>query len=363
MNLERLIRRTRHVQSIPAPTFAEGARAAWFLQELIQVGIISTEQDPVGNVYARIEGGEAPPVVISAHLDTVFPMETPLRSRRTADQLIGPGIGDNAVGLAALLELAEDLSDSPAPGDVWLVANVGEEGLGNLIGMRQVVKRFGEQVSAYVVIEGMALGHIYHCGLPVQRFRISAAGSGGHSWIHAGRGSAIHALVQIAHALLELPLSKSPQTTLNIGVIAGGSSVNSIASDARLQIDLRSENQGNLDDIVEGVNRIVQEFESDEVTLSVEPIGERPGGGLPEDHPLVQAACRALEKAGESRCQLDQGSTDASVPLSQGMPAVCVGLTRGGGAHSMDEYIEITPISLGYQALLSLIYEAFNIIP
>jgi acetylornithine deacetylase/succinyl-diaminopimelate desuccinylase-like protein len=361
MDLERLIERTIAIQSIPAPTFSEGARAAWIHKEFGNITVFKPEQDPIGNVYLRIPGGDKPPLIITAHLDTVFPNETVLQIQRSTDCIYGPGIGDNSLSLGVLLELAEDLTHQPLPGDVWLVANVGEEGLGNLLGMRQVVSRFGAEVTGYIVLEGMSLGHIYYRGLSIQRFRISAEGPGGHSWIHSNRPSAIHVLARISDALLKLELSEKPKSTLNIGLFHGGTTINSIAGKAYIELDLRSETPARLEHLVLAVNELISSFEIKDITLTLEGIGERPGGSLDTDHPLLKAAKQALNHIGEADIQLEIGSTDANVPLSMGLPAICIGLTRGGGAHSLEEYIEIPPITHGYEALLKTIEIAFEV--
>jgi tripeptide aminopeptidase len=360
MELERLIERAIAIQSIPAPTFSEGARAAWIHKELSKLDLDPPEQDPIGNVYFRLPGGEKHPIIITAHLDTVFPMETSLEIQRSSDIIRGPGIGDNSLSLAVLLELAEDLSVMDLPGDVWLVANVGEEGLGNLIGMRQVVSKFGEQVTAYLVLEGMSLGHIYHKGLSVRRFRVSAEGPGGHSWIHNARPSAIHTLVRISQAILNIELPAFPKTTLNIGLFHGGTTINSIARQAYFDLDLRSETEEALNHLTHKVTDILSSSETREITIKAQGIGERPGGTLPLSHPLLEAARQALRSAGETNIRFEVGSTDANVPLSMGLPALCMGLTLGGGAHSLDEYIEIPPIKKGYQSIIHLIQLAFQ---
>ncbi len=219
--------------------------------------------DEVGNVYARLPGsGSSRPLVVSAHLDTVFPLSTDLHvTRRSSNPgaaptnveglalstVEGPGIGDNSLGVAGLFGLLWELNSSSAqiagstlPGDIWLVANVGEEGLGNLCGMRAVVDRFGDRPLAYLIVEGMALGQIYHRGLGVQRYRITVDTPGGHSWVDYGRPSAIHVLGEIIYRLSNLSLPRVPRTTLNIGTISGGTSINTIAAHAQLELDLRS---------------------------------------------------------------------------------------------------------------------------
>jgi len=360
MILERLLERTLEIQSIPAPTFSEGARAAWFHKELDSIKPDIAEQDPIGNVYFRIPGGNRNPVVVTAHLDTVFSMDVALTCQRSSERISGPGIGDNSIGVASLLELASDLLEANPPGDIWLVANVGEEGLGNLLGMRHVVSKFVDQVTAYIVIEGMALGHIYHRGLPVRRYQISAEGPGGHAWIHNQRPSALHTLIKLSQRLIEIKLSTSPKTSLNIGTMHGGTTINSIARSSFLELDLRSEDNDTVEALAHRIEQVVREFESEEISVKIRSIGDRPGGGIPIDHPLVEAAKQALKASGITQIKLEAGSTDASAPLSEGFPAVCVGITRGGDAHSMDEFIEIAPIISGYQSILNLIQMAFQ---
>src|SRR3990170_2626216 len=360
MDLSRLTKHALEFQAIPAPTFEESERAGLVLDAFRAAGLEQAEFDRLGNVLARVPGGSRPPVVLSAHLDSVFAREGYRPARRVGDRLVGPGIGDNAIGLSALVEIPHHLTGDSLPGDLWLVADVCEEGHGNLRGMRQIVERFGSNVSAYIVLEGMALGHVYHGALPVLRYRVEARTQGGHSWIHAGRPSAIGALIEIGAELGSLRLPEKPRTTLNIGTIRGGTSVNSIASEASLDLDLRSESVESLLQLGERVERTVRSHGSREVRIEIERTGERPSGSLATDHPLVRAALTAFQEVGV-RCVLETGSTAASIPLSLGLPAVCVGLTQGGNAHTREEYVEIQPLRQGFQALLRLIAGAYHL--
>ena len=359
MDLDRWIENTLQIQSIPAPTFSEAQRAQYLKDALLRAGLPDVEQDDLGNIYAHIAGGKAPALVVTAHLDTVFPLDTPIESARSEQHLAGPGIGDNAVALAALIELAHDLPAAHLAGDVWLVANVAEEGLGNLRGMHAVVDRFADKVSAYIVLEGMVLGHVYHRGLPVKRYRIGALTAGGHSWIHAGRPSAIHTIMELGTQLLALPLPDDPRTTLNIGHVKGGTTVNTIAAAAHIEIDLRSDDPEALASLARQVEQLARNHRKPGFEIEIEVIGERPGGSIAADHPLVRAACQALEEVGGETIFLQAGSTDASAPLSRGIPAVCVGLTRGSDAHSLEERIQIEPLPRGFAALLELIHASF----
>ena len=355
VELSEFIQNALAIQSIPAPTFHEQARGAYLTQTFSNLHLSDVQIDSTGNVLAKISGGDRTPIVICAHLDTVFPVETPLDVSQTKQYIRGPGIGDNALGLAALIELAKFFHETPPQRDIWLVGTVGEEGLGNLRGMKAIVDSFQDRVAAYIVIEGMALGHIYNRGLPVVRYKIEAFCQGGHSWIHAGRQSAIHALINLSSELLTIPHPRVPKTTLNIGIIQGGSSINSIASDAFIEIDVRSEDQSQADLIEMEIRRICSNFRTEDLDIRFDEIGRRPGGELDPDHHLIQAALHAYAEIAEVDCVLETGSTDASYPLSLGLPAVCVGITRGGDAHTLNEYIEIKPIQSGFSALTHLI--------
>lgn len=363
--VEPLVDLTIAIQQIPAPTFREAQRAAYIRDQFLKEGLSDVFTDEIGNVFARIPGkGQASELVISAHTDTVFPESSDLSVVRTKDKVIGPGIGDNALGTAGLFGLLWSLRERglKLPGDLWLVANVGEEGLGDLCGMRAVVNRFGDTPLAYVIIEGMALGQIYHRGLCVKRYRISVETPGGHSWVDYGKPSAIHEIAEIINKLNSLHIPDQPRTSINIGVISGGTSVNTIASEASLELDLRSEDVSALEDLVRQVEHLVESANRPGETfvqVSAELIGQRPVGELPKDHPLVHLAHRCLEGQG-IQANTNIGSTDANIPLSKGYPAICVGLTYGGGAHSSKEYIQTAPIAQGMNQLTALVVGAFT---
>ncbi|MFP3855116.1 MAG: M20/M25/M40 family metallo-hydrolase [Anaerolineales bacterium] len=355
MEFERLIRNTNAIQRIPAPTFNEDQRAEHMHNSFKAVGVEVVEMDPAGNVYARLGNGSGKPLVISAHLDNVFSGDTIKPATRRDNRLYGPGVGDNAVALAGLLEIAHDYLSNDSQHPIWLVANVGEEGLGNLLGMQHIIERFGDGALAYIVIEGMALGHIYHQGLPVRRFRIHASTEGGHAWIHAGRPSAIHELIEFGRALLHLRRPRTKTLSVNLGLIEGGTSVNSIASHASMDLDLRSTDASALENWINKMERLLRQAQTDQIQLRVEAIGHRPAGRIEQNHPLVQLAVDSLTEAGVPLAGLEAGSTDASLPLSFGLPAICIGLTNGGDAHSQNEFIELEPLAAGYQALTGLI--------
>jgi tripeptide aminopeptidase len=356
------------IQQIPAPTFREENRAAFVRDRFEREGLCDVTIDSVGNVYARLPSGSLPDssvpylsLVVTAHLDTVFPLATSLTAVREVDRISAPGIGDNSLGVAGLFGLVWLLrrGSYSLPGDVWLVANVGEEGLGDLRGMKAVIDRFGDQPQAYIVLEGMSLGWVYNRGLGVQRYRITVRTPGGHSWIDYGRPSAIHELAQLIIQLNNLSLPEQPRTTLNVGVIQGGTSINTIAAEAYLELDLRSEEVRTLERLVEQVERLVSESNQTDVEVSAQIIGQRPAGEISPDHPLVRLALSCLEAQG-LQPHINIGSTDANIPLSRGLPAICIGLTHGGGAHTTGEYILTQPIAQGLAQLLEVVKGALT---
>ena len=347
------------IQQIPAPTFHEAERAAFVQTQFEAAGLPELFQDELHNVYGRYPSSHPSPfypVIITAHTDTVFPPGTDLTARRDGRIIYGPGIGDNAVGVAGILTLARTLLayDFRCPADIWFVANVGEEGLGDLRGMRRVVERFGGEAT-YIVVEGGLYGQISHRGIGVRRYRIQVETAGGHSWGNFGRPSAIHVLGRLIAALDKLRPPRQPKTTYNVGVVEGGTSVNTIAQKASLLLDLRSESAAALADLVAAVQLLVQQVaRPPEIRVTMEMIGRRPSGGIPAETPLVQWAEAALRFVGRPQPHFITSSTDANIPLSLGYTAVCVGLAESGHAHRLDEYLDTRHLPAGMGQLLLL---------
>ena len=359
---QRVLDLAAEIQQIPAPTFSEQERAVFLHNRFQLEGLEDVSRDELGNVIARIPGhGQANPVILSAHSDTVFPKDTNLALVKESTRWQGPGIGDNSLGIASLFGLHWSIQslDLTLPGDIWLAANVGEEGMGNLIGMQAIVERFGREVLAYIVLEGMLLGYVYHRGLGVKRYLIEVATAGGHSWGDHGLPSAIHEMAALVQQLARIRLPKDPRTSLNAGVIRGGVSVNTIAPRAEIELDIRSEEVGQLNKLAHKVQQLVEAANRDGVQVKIELVGERPVGAIPIDHPLVQAAVAVLEELGVPT-ELSIGSTDANVPLSLGYPAVCLGLTRGGLSHTVDEYIHTEPLQEGLAQIVALVRRLFE---
>lgn len=349
---------TERIARIPAPTGDEAARSDVVAGEFTKRGF-SVDVDDLGDVVATLPGTGAsspPPLLVAAHLDTVFAKETPLVVSRGDGTLHGPGIGDNTLSVAALLVLPELLTragESPtAP--VLLAANVGEEGLGNLRGMRAVMDARPD-IGAAIAVEGHNLGRVTHIAVGSRRLRLRAVGPGGHSWGDFGQPSAIHALSRLIAELDRLPLPQTPKTTLNIGVISGGVSVNTIAPEATCLLDLRSVEAESLEKIAAKVNAAIAVASRDGVTVTAELLGERPAGIVALNSPVIRIATEALRALGFEPA-FDASSTDANVPIGRGVPAVCIGLTTGGNVHREDEFIHIAPVAdgLAQLALLTL---------
>lgn len=351
------LNRALAIQQISAPTFHEDRRAAYIEAQFKALNLAQVETDSVCNVYGRLPGKQsgAKGILISAHTDTVFAADTDLNTRSEQGVVFGPGLGDNSMGVAGLLALIQFLRESqltPAT-DLWLVATSREEGLGDLQGMKSAFNKLQDRVGMVINLEGLAFGHVYHAGIAVRRLHITVTAEGGHSWLHFGRPSAVHGLVELGARITHLQPPQSPRTTFNIGMIEGGKAINVIATTASMWLDLRSEDPGALETVEQQVRDDIESLTKEDLQFSVEIVGDRPAGHLSPDHPLVEGALAALEHVG-IRGALETGSTDANVPLAAGCPAVTIGITRGGNAHRLDEYVEIAPIELGLRQLILL---------
>jgi tripeptide aminopeptidase len=350
---------TALIAAVPSPTGEESAKSL-LVERLFATAGLATERDDIGDVVSVIPGGQpsragTPRLVVAAHIDTVFPIGTPLEVKRSADRLSGPGVGDNSVAVAAAIKLAELFriaGEAPAV-DVLLTGNVGEEGLGNLRGIREVLASRSD-IGAVVALEGHNLGRVTHVAVGSRRFRIAVKGPGGHSWGDFGRPNAIHGLSKLIAELDAIPLPRSPKTTLNVGMISGGVSVNTIAPDASCLLDLRSIDESALRRLSDRVTRLVDRSNrGDGVVYTAESIGERPAGVVAADSPIVQIAASSLAALGLEP-SFDASSTDANVPIAAGIPAVCIGLTTGGNVHRVDEFIDVEPVSKGVTQLALL---------
>jgi tripeptide aminopeptidase len=320
----------------PAPTFGEGARLDW-LERRLEDAPGARRRDAAGNlVWSWGEG--RPQVVVAAHVDTVFPADTPLEIRREGDALVGPGVGDNAAAVAVAVAVVERLlaAATLAPGAV--VFTVAEEGLGNLGGARAACEEL--EPAAFIALEGHLLESVLVDAVGSVRARMRVQGPGGHSWSDRGSPSAIHALLDLAAALRDLGTGEAP---VNVGLIGGGRSVNAIADAAEAVVERRAVEQAPLDAFVAALDGLHVDAP---LRLEVERLGDRPGGSLPRDAPLLAAALAAREALGLPLAT-GAGSTDANAALARGIPALCLGVSYGSGMHSLDERIDAPSLELG----------------
>lgn len=357
---QRVLELAIQIQQIAAPTFAEGPRGEFVRDLFVKENLDDVSMDSLGNVYARLVGKQknAKALIVSAHLDTVFPAGTKLQVKQEAGKVFGPGIGDNSIGVAALFGILWGIRERKIEmkHDLWFVANVGEEGLGDLRGMRGVVERFGADGLGYLILEGLALGHVYHRAIGVRRYRIAAKTRGGHSWSDYGQPSAVHELAAMVTQLAQMRLPREPRTTMNVGTIQGGTGVNVLAAEAKCELDLRSEDPAVLKKVVAQVEDVILHWNHEGVKIQAEIIGERPAGAIPQEHALVMLAVNCLQAQG-LEATLTTGSTDANIPLSKNIPAVVMGVTTGGGAHTLGEYIDVEPIEKGMESLVRFVSE------
>ncbi|HXB27976.1 MAG TPA: M20/M25/M40 family metallo-hydrolase [Gemmatimonadaceae bacterium] len=358
------------VSEIAAPTGEEQRRAAWIARRFTALGLSDIRSDAAGNVIGRRRGVRAlPAVAVCAHLDTVFPRGTAVRVRQDGELLLGPGIGDNGRGLAAMLALAEEIDGVRLQTDrpIDFVATTGEEGTGDLRGAKAFF-RSREDVAAAIALDGAGDERIVHRGLGSRRYRIVYRGPGGHSWAAFGVVNPVHAAGTAIAKLASIIVPREPRTTLSVGRVGGGIAVNAIADEAWLEVDLRSTTVRMLDRYEREVRLAVRAAEIEEnarratgsppLSCAVETIGDRPCGDVPADHPLVLSAIDATRLIGREP-ELSTASTDANVPISLGVPAIAIGAGgRGGDAHTPGEWFDNTSGTIGLARALTIVVAA-----
>ena len=348
---------------IPAPTFLEQERAAWFADQFRSLGW-ETVIDRAGNVVAT--AGEPPYIALTAHLDTVIAPRSKDDIKAEADgRFYGPGVSDNGAGLAALLAVArvwKSCANLPEfPRGLLLAANVCEEGEGNLLGMRHLCKNAAgaRPIDAFIVVDGANTDHITNRALGSRRFEVTFSGPGGHSWSDFGMVNPLHALCRAVTLFSETRLDGGPKSAINVGLIEGGSSVNAIAQTARAKVDIRSESNSRLDELVDALSVVVERARDIENKASVvgrllakmREIGSRPAAALPDGAPILQYI-RAVDAHLGVRSHLDTSSTDANIPLSLGIPAIGIGAGgAGGGAHTTQEWYRPDARDLGLKRI------------
>jgi len=365
------------ITEVPAPPFKEAARAA-MLKRLLSAAGLRVSTDSLGNIIGERPGlARNDIVMVVAHLDTVFAAGTDVRVRRSGARLIAPGITDNGTGLAALVALARALQDARIKPrhTILFVADVGEEGEGNLRGMRKLVETYRDRLRAVIAIDGAGTDFVTTSALASRRVEVSVTGPGGHSWSDFGMPNPINAASRAIARFVVLRVPDDPRTTYNVGEIAGGTSVNSIPYRASFKVDMRSEQESEIDKIEAALRAAVQAGLEEEnstsrrngangqLNVKFRTLGIRPGGELPENSPLL-AAVREADRMIGNRSRLERSSTDANIPLSLGIPAIAIGAGGlSGGAHSLDEWYDPTGREIGLQRALLIILGAAGLEP
>ena len=337
------------INEVPSPPFHEAERAKYYQQKLEEAGLADVRMDQEGNVYGVFKGsGAGPRIFVSAHLDTVFAAGTDVTVREKDGKLYAPGIADNARGLAAILSVIRALKGTGVKtvGDIIFGGDVGEEGLGDLRGVKAFFRE-NTDVDGYITVDGVKEQIITYLCTGSRRYEITYRGSGGHSWNAFGLPSAIHALGRAIAKISEIRTPSQPKTTFTVGTITGGTSVNSIAAEASMLLDMRSAKEEELKKLESAVMVLLDEaaaeenarWDSDDIKVEIKLVGDRPAGEQAPDAPIVQAAWAATEAIGLVPEFGPASSTDANLPLSMGIPAIRI---CGGGAeghnHSLDEW-------------------------
>jgi len=356
--------------SVPATPFCEHERAEYLSRKFIDLGLTEVEIDDEGNCLGLLKGSSPTPLlVVSAHLDTVFTADTDFTVTRRGGKLFAPGIADDGCGLAALIAIALAIQNEQIriEGSILFVGTVGEEGEGNLRGVRHLFTkgRWASQIEAFLSFDGPGLDRITNRALGSHRYRVQITGPGGHSWGDFGLPNPVHAIGRAISRLAGYPAPKEPRTTFNVGRIEGGTSINSIPSHASMEVDLRSAAERELQRLDAFFRRAMREAVDEEnatrrtgdppLNLKVDLIGERPTGETRADSPLVEVALEATRVLGITP-RLDQSSTDSNLPISLGIPAITLGAGGSSGAsHSLDEWYDPRERDLGLKRGLLVI--------
>jgi len=369
---DRFVEELVQLTEIPAPPFGEAARASTYMAMLRDAGLTNVEMDQIGNVMGLRPGtGEAPLLAVAAHLDTVFPEGTEVKVRRDGNRLRAPGIGDDTAGLATLLAVARALNEAEleTESDLLFIGNVGEEGAGDLRGVKHLFRdgKYKDQIGGFISVESGGQSTITTGALGSLRYRVTFKGPGGHSYGAFGLVNPAYAMGNAIRKVSAIAVPETPKTTFNIGIVEGGTSVNSIPFETSMVVDMRSESRDELEKLVESFLDLVDEAVEEENTarsisegqieLEMTLIGDRPSGQTSESTNIVRFAVAAFEAFG-IRPTFRISSTDANVPISLGIPAITIGRGGlGGRSHSLDEWVDIErePTVRGIQVVLTTI--------
>lgn len=351
---------------IPAPSFKEEVRGKELQRVFTQLGLENVRIDRVGNVLGSYPGAAPHPhLVIAAHLDTVFPEGTDVKVKRDGNILHGPGIGDDCRGLAVLVAIVREMKKAgvQTPGTVTFVANVGEEGLGDLRGVKELFNTtLKGQIDNFISIDGTGV-HVTNVAVGSHRYRMTFKGPGGHSFGAFGMANPMGAMGRAIAKIQEIQVPRQPKTTFNVGTIGGGTSVNSIPFEGWMEIDMRSSDPASLADvdakIQKAIDLSVQEENArwgkpGQITVEKKLVGDRPAGNTPENSPIVRAGLASATSLGFS-VNLGEGSTDSNIPMSMKIPAITIGGGgRGREAHALTESFDTTDAWQGTQHAMLL---------
>ena len=357
---------------IPAPPFGEAVRGEWLAGKFRELGLSDVHRDEVGNVFGIDDGQNASFVALSAHIDTVFPAGTPLNVRQQGNRLYGPGVSDNGAGVTAMLGIVAAIRAAGVrhPLPFLFIGNVGEEGEGDLRGMRHIFStpRWRDSISYNLVLDGAGAETVVAEALGSRRFEVIVRGPGGHSWSDFGAPNPIVVLARAIETFTAVPVSASPKTTFNIGTIRGGTSVNSIPESASMRVDIRSTSMGEMERLEQALRQALERAVQEE-TLATEKrgpsprrpfglsyelveIGNRPAGELDASARMLQVI-RAVDAQLGNVAQIQRASTDANIPLSLGRQAIAIGGGgSGGGAHTLQEWFDCSGRELGLKRIL-----------
>ena len=357
---------------IPAPPFGEIARGEWLKERFRELGLKDVQADEVGNIFGILPGAGKQVVALSAHMDTVFPAGTPLNIHQEGNRLYGPGVSDNSAGVTALLAIAGALQSVGITPDSSIVffGNVGEEGEGDLRGMRHIFSnpRWRDSIHYSVVLDGAGSDTIVAEALGSRRFEVIVRGPGGHSWSDFGAPNPILVLARTLHAFAQTPVPSSPKTTFNVGVIRGGTSVNSIPESASMRVDIRSTSMAEMERLETSLRHALLAATEEEaqasqrhnpsqrrsagLTHELVPIGSRPAGEL-DPNARILKVIRAVDAHLGNAAQIQRASTDANIPMSLGREAIAIGGGGvGGGAHTLQEWFDASGRELGLRRIL-----------
>ncbi len=353
-----VLARTIELARVPAPTGAEHERAALIATWWRDEGFADVALDAAGNCWARARTGEGGALVLGAHLDTVFSAEVDHTPTLRDGRLTGPGVGDDTVALAALGPLGRLVAQLEGPRPIWLLATVGEEGLGDLAGARHAVAAPPAELGAFVALEGNYLGRIASVGVGSRRLRVTLEGPGGHAWERSSAPSALHEAARIVHGLAAIPTVPGA-TSLNVGRLVAGEAINARARQATFELDLRAADEPGLRALEDAARALLDGPVPEGLRVEMTVIGSRPAGRIDAAHPLLGAAREALGSAGLDWREVAT-STDANAAHAIGLPALALGVTTGSDEHTPGEWIDTAPIATGLAVLVDTVrrYEA-----